>query len=55
MTQDIYSKVPQQLDPYSLEFPEMESGVEIEILKKEELIAGTDCSCRAQWKSDNSI
>ena len=32
-TADIYSQVQQQLDQYSIGFPETESGVEIEILK----------------------
>jgi Pyruvate/2-oxoacid:ferredoxin oxidoreductase delta subunit len=33
MAEDIYRKVQQQLDQYSMGFPETESGVEIEILK----------------------
>lgn len=33
MVEDIYRKVQQQLDKYSIGFPETESGVEIEILK----------------------
>lgn len=33
MTENIYRKVQQQLDQYSIGFPETESGVEIEILK----------------------
>jgi len=33
MADDIYRKVQQQLDQYSIGFPETESGVEIEILK----------------------
>jgi ferredoxin len=34
MTEDIYRKVQQQLDQYSIGFPATESGVEIEILKE---------------------
>jgi len=33
MAEDIYRKIQQQLDQYSIGFPETESGVEIEILK----------------------
>ena len=33
MAEDIYRKVQQQLDQYSIGFPETESGVEIDILK----------------------
>ena len=33
MAKDIYRKIQQQLDQYSIGFPETESGVEIEILK----------------------
>jgi len=34
MTKDIYRRLQEQLDGYSVGFPATESGVEIEILKK---------------------
>ena len=35
MAKDIYRKVQQQLDQYSIGFPETESGVEIKRYEKE--------------------
>ena len=34
MSDDVYTKVREQLDQYSVGFPSTESGVELEILKK---------------------
>jgi len=50
MTEDIYRKVQEQLDQYSIGFPAAESGVEIEILK--ELFSEEEASLFAEMTGE---